>query len=87
MDELLCEQRYTGLKEDIETLHKRIDKKETEYREANIMLSQGIENVKDEIKKLGFKYEGRRKEKLCSKADKKIKDEIVYGMLKKEWTK
>jgi RimJ/RimL family protein N-acetyltransferase len=39
------------------------------------------------IKKLGFKYEGMRRKRLRSKADKKIHDDNMYGMLKEEWKK
>ena len=39
------------------------------------------------IKKLGFKYEGMRRKRLRSKADKKIHDDNMYGLLKEEWKK
>ncbi|MFH1228881.1 MAG: GNAT family protein [Candidatus Aenigmatarchaeota archaeon] len=39
------------------------------------------------IKKLGFSYEGTRKERCRSKADGKIHDEFIYGLLRRDWKK
>lgn len=39
------------------------------------------------IRKLGFRYEGIRIAKLRSKADGRIHDDNIYGMLKEDWKK
>ncbi|MEM4230597.1 MAG: GNAT family N-acetyltransferase [Candidatus Pacearchaeota archaeon] len=39
------------------------------------------------IKKLGFKYEGMRRKNIRSKADGKIHNQNIYGLLKDEWKK
>lgn len=39
------------------------------------------------LEKFGFKKEGVRKKSYRCKADNKIKDEIVYGLLKEGWKK
>ena len=39
------------------------------------------------IRKMGFRYEGLRKEKARAKSTGKVHDEYVYGMLKREWMK
>ena len=39
------------------------------------------------IKKIGFKYEGRRKKFVKAKSTKKIHDLDIYGLLKEDWRK
>ena len=39
------------------------------------------------IKKMDFKFEGKRRKNIRSKATKKIHDENIYGLLKEEWRK
>ncbi len=39
------------------------------------------------LEKFGAKLEGRRKKACRCRADKKIKDDLIYGLLKEEWRK
>jgi len=41
----------------------------------------------DLIKKMGFRYEGRRRKFVKAKATKKIHDLNIYGLLKEKWGK
>jgi ribosomal-protein-alanine N-acetyltransferase len=54
-------------------------------RRIDVVAFVGNEGSNGLLKKLGFAYEGTRKEKCRSKANGKIYDENVYGLLKRDW--
>jgi [ribosomal protein S5]-alanine N-acetyltransferase len=54
-------------------------------RRINVEAFAGNEGSNGLIKKLGFRYEGLRKEVCRCKATGKIHDEYIYGLLRREW--
>lgn len=56
-------------------------------RRINAFIFTGNPSSGKLLEKFGFKKEGEKREAVICKADKKIKNNIVYGLLKREWKK